>query len=194
MTSLRVKKGYATHCVIICHGKSEYLFFTTIKRILKTPIEIDGDKNGGKSVQIRSIPHFLQRQDYKDFPSFTRKGAVGQYACVNHRALSSDFKIFFVMDLDDCPENEGSAFIDKSMFQKHWSYPHVMPIYCHPNIEAVFEELGYFPTTRNKTEYYTSLFSKILVCREDVEKLGRSLEPCQTTNLAVLIGFLLRHS
>ena len=98
MMAKGVKIGYSTHGVIICHGKSEYLLFTILKRRLKLRVEIDGDKHGGKSVQIRSIPNYLRRQDFKSVSAFTSKNALGQYASVRQKKLASDFKIFFVMD------------------------------------------------------------------------------------------------
>ncbi|WP_205314725.1 hypothetical protein [Ruminiclostridium herbifermentans] len=53
------------------------------------------------------------------------------------RRLSPDFKIFTIMDTDDCTEKEKEDYINKSMFKGHWAYDYIVPIYNNPDLENV---------------------------------------------------------
>lgn len=51
--------------------------------------------------------------------------------------IDSSFRIFIIMDTDDCTEVQKREFINKEMFKKHWAYEYIVPIFDSPDLESV---------------------------------------------------------
>jgi len=52
------------------------------------------------------------------------------------------FKLFIIMELDDCSIEMRNRFLDKEIFSKHWLYDYIMPIYNDPDLEQTMYEAG----------------------------------------------------
>lgn len=143
--------------VVICHGKSEKQICDFIKSNLRIKIESHSDKHGGKCIQITSVMKTLNSMIFKSFNNFV-KIYDDVEICYNKKkkCLSSNFKIFIIMDTDDCTPLQKEYFINKQMFKDHWAYSYIVPIYNNKNLEDVlvtsnikFEKKG----SERKKEY-----------------------------------------
>lgn len=180
--------------MVICHGKSEKLICDFIKSNLRLHIEIDSDKKGKKSIQITSIMKFLSGEKYKDIASFKKKfDDIEQIK--DKKKLPGYFKIFIIMDTDDCNENQKKFFKDKSMFKEHWLYDYIVPIYNDGNLEEVFVDMGIkFEKSgdERKKEYPDVLMKNgIFANIEGIKKLKNLLKNSKKTNMEEFINFCL---
>lgn len=188
-----MKRNYSPSylkAIVIVHGKSEKQICDFIKSKLRIRIEIESDKNGEKSIQITSLKNTLNRTKFKNFDKLKTYFEID-------KTLSDDFKIFIIMDTDDCTEEQKKAFINKTMFQNHWAYNYIVPIYNSPNLEKVlekcnikFEKKG----EKRKTEYI-KIFptDKKYAGKETIqlENFKNSLEKNNCTNMNEFIQFCL---
>ena len=55
----------------------------------------------------------------------------------NKIIIDKDFRIFIIMDTDDCKEEEKNNFINKNMFKNYWAHKYIVPIYNIRNLEDV---------------------------------------------------------
>lgn len=135
--------------VVIVHGKSEKIICEHIKSNLRLNIHIASEKNGASSIQITSLLNFLKRDEYKSLNNFLRE--FTDKLPLDIKNLPEDFKIFTIMDTDDCTENQKDSYIDKTMFKQHWAYNYIHPIYNINNLEDVMREIGI--SVQNKKDY-----------------------------------------
>ena len=180
--------------IVICHGKSEKLICDFIKSNLRIQIEIDSDKKGKKSIQITSIMKFLNGEKYKNVSSF-KKNFDDIEPIKDRKKLPDYFKVFIIMDTDDCDIKQKKVFKDKSMFKEHWLYDYIVPIYNDSNLEEVLEDAGIkFEKTGNerKSEYPDVLMRNgISPDTEGIKKLEIKLKNCTKTNMEEFISFCL---
>lgn len=188
-----MKRNYSPSylkAIVIVHGKSEKQICDFIKSKLRIRIEIESDKNGEKSIQITSLKNTLNRTKFKNFDKLKTYFEID-------KTLSDDFKIFIIMDTDDCTEEQKKAFINKTMFQNHWAYNYIVPIYNSPNLEKVlekcnikFEKKG----EKRKTEYIKIFPTDKKYAEKEtiqLENFKNSLEKNNCTNMNEFIQFCL---
>ncbi len=101
-------------------------------------MEVISDKKGEKSIQITSLLHILNdsrfQSPHKFFECFDDAEVFLEK---RKRKLSPEFKIFTIMDTDDCTDKQKREYIDKTMFKTHWAYDFIVPIYNIPTLEDV---------------------------------------------------------
>lgn len=113
------------------------------------------------------------------------------------KRLSPDFKIFIIMDTDDCTKSEKQQFISKEMFRKHWAYEYIVPIYDSPDLENVMVKAGikFQKKGVERKKEYIKIFptDKKYKVGEGVElrKFAKDLEKVNETNLDEFINFCL---
>lgn len=90
--------------VVIVHGKSELQICKFIKKNLRIKMEFISNDSGNSSIQITSLKVRLNGKDIKDFDSFYKR-YEDDIEIVNKK-LSNNFRIFIIMDTDDCSEEE----------------------------------------------------------------------------------------
>lgn len=127
--------------VVIVHGKSELQMCKFIKRNLRIKMEFISENNGESSIQITSLKDRLNGKDIKDFNSF-RKKYEDDIEIIDKKLLSNNFKIFTIMDTDDCSDEQRNNYKNKTMFKKHWAYDYMCPIYNDSNLEEVLIKAG----------------------------------------------------
>ena len=64
-----------------------------------------------------------------------------------------NFKLFTIMDTDDCNEKAVEDYKNKSMFKDHWLYEYIIPIYNINALEDVLKKSGVPYETKNKGNY-----------------------------------------
>lgn len=127
-----------TKAVVIVHGKSEKQICQYIKNKLRLKMEIYSDKNGEKAIQITSLKNTLNNKIFKSFKNFIK--TYEDIKLTNdEKNIYDEFKIFIIMDTDDCTEKQKKGFINKEMFKEHWAYKYIVPIYNIPELESVLE-------------------------------------------------------
>lgn len=126
--------------VVIVHGKSELQICKFIKKNLRIKMEFISNDSGNSSIQITSLKVRLNGKDIKDFDSFYKKYEDDIEIIKNK--LSPNFKIFIIMDTDDCADEQKKNYKNKTMFKKHWAYDYICPIYNDGNLEEVLEKAG----------------------------------------------------
>lgn len=148
-----------TRIMVVAHGKCEFIMAKYIRSNLRLPLEILAEQNGKSSIQISSLNRFFKRADFKSFADFTSKYDTVEFDKKSKRLLN--FKIFIVMDTDDCKPQEKFDFESGEMFKQYWFFPYVIPIVSTPNIDEVFKRLKLLPTKfkdSEKSKLYNQLF------------------------------------
>lgn len=195
---MQKKKPCYLKAVVIVHGKSEKQICEYIKSNLRLKMEIVGKEKGEKSIQINSLKHILGDYRFNSFESFVNFFDDVEVLKVNkEKRLSSDFKIFIIMDTDDCTKSEKQRFISKEMFKKHWAYEYIVPIYDSPDLEHVMVKAGirFQKKGVERKKEYIKIFptDKKYKVGEGVElqKFAKDLEKVNETNLDEFINFCL---
>ncbi|MEG1009161.1 MAG: hypothetical protein RSF67_05010 [Clostridia bacterium] len=182
--------------VVIVHGKSEKQICQHIKNKLRLKIEIISDKNGEKAIQITSLSNLLKNKIFINSSSF-----INTYEDIelNHdnKSINDNFKIFIIMDTDDCSDLQKKQFINKDMFKDHWAYKFIVPIYNTPELETILTKAK-VPFTRTgvkrKKEYIKLFPTDEKYEKNDViqiEELIRQLSKIKDTNLEEFLKFCL---
>lgn len=144
-----MREPIKTKVMAIVHGKSEYCLCTSIRSNLRIKHRIIARDKGRESIQVTSIMDVLKNKQLKSFAGF--KHSFGDIACEKKALLH--FRLFIMMDVDDCTEEEKRCFINKEMFKEHWLYDSIVPIYNDPNLEAVMAAIGI--PVKKKMDYIT---------------------------------------
>lgn len=155
------RKWNYNKAVIICHGKSEYHIARYIKSNLRLPIEIYANKNGASSIQITSLKSIFNQNDFKNIEKFGEKYNVEVISSGKNATLADDFRIYIIMDTDDCTEKQKTDFINKKMFSKYPLGKYVYPVYNINNIEDVLCKTNIMTKRikdREKGEFYSQVF------------------------------------
>lgn len=185
--------------VIIVHGKSEKQICDFVKQQLRLKIDIVSDKKGEKAIQITSLKNILNNKIFGKKASFLK-----QYPDVeldeDEKEISNNFKVFIIMDTDDCTEEQKEKFILKEMFKGHWAYDYIVPIFNSPQLESVltkakvpFEKKG----NKRKKEYVKIFPTDKKYKKSDViqiNELSEKLRKIKETNMEEFLDFCLRES
>ena len=97
-------KGNYLKAIVIVHGKSEFQMCDFIKRKLKLKIEIVSKIKGANSIQISSIMKRLKGKDIDTLDNFKNTYKDDLEIKDNKIIIDKDFRIFIIMDTDDCKE------------------------------------------------------------------------------------------
>lgn len=143
-SKMKKRKVHTLLALVIVHGKSEMLIVQKIKTSFRQQIEIYSRDNGRSSIQVTSIVKELNRSKILN----SVKNFKNHYTAVEANPEKGipinnpEFKIFTVMDLDDCTQEQAEAYKNKSLFLDHWAYDWIVPIYNSPNLEEVMTRAG----------------------------------------------------
>ena len=127
--------GNYLKAIVIVHGKSELQMCDFIKKNLRLKIDIISKDKGKHSIQITSVMKRLNGKDINHLSNF-----INTYEDdleIKDNKINDNFKIFIIMDTDDCKEEEKNNFINKNMFKNYWAYKYIVPIYNITNLEDV---------------------------------------------------------
>ena len=158
-----------THCLpcsIICHGECEYVIAKQIQIKKRRYLNVIGDKNGKKCIEINSLNTFINHK----FPS---KEA---YIKANKECICFDknekkilnHRIIAIMDKDQTPDLMFDSYISGKMFEQFWYGEEklIFPIYFNPDLDTVFNNHGFKIDTRKHKpaqyfKYMTTHYSKV---------------------------------
>ncbi len=193
----KIKPCYLKFIVIV-HGKSEKQICDYIKSNLRIKMEIISEKKGEKSIQINSLKHILQDKRFSSLDNFSNFFDDAEIIREKtKKKLSSNFRIFIIMDTDDCTEEQKKNFISKQMFKTHWAYEYIVPIFNTPDLEAVMVKAGikFEKKGIKRKKEYIKIFptDKKYSNRESIElkSFAEHLSKVQETNLHEFIKYCL---
>lgn len=172
--------------IAIVHGKSEYVICKNICSNLRIKHKIYSDKKGGKSIQIGGLNKTLNNAHFRDINGFKQYYDEVEFK----RNVPVNLKLFIIMDVDDCTEEEKQSFITGKMFSNHWLSKWIIPIYNNPNLEKTMEEAGI--NIIHKKDYFEIFkpnHGNLNV--NDVEKLCADLTKCSCTNIDMFLDYCL---
>lgn len=193
-----MRKLNYTKALVIVHGKSEKQICQYIKNKLRLKIEIYSDNNGEKSIQITSLKNTLNNKIFKSYRNFIN--TFEDIELIDNKNINKDFKIFIIMDADDCSEEEKRKFINKEMFKGHWAYDYIVPIYNIPELETVLTDakVPFTKTGVKRKKEYIKLFPtdpKYTKTDEvQIKELLNKLKKQKNTNLNEFLDFCLNVS
>lgn len=194
-----MRKLNYTKALVIVHGKSEKQICQYIKNKLRLKIEIYSDKNGEKAIQITSLKNTLNNKIFKSYRNFINTFEDIELDA-SSKNINNNFKIFIIMDTDDCSEDEKRKFINKEMFKGHWAYDYIVPIYNIPELETVLTEakVPFTKTGVKRKKEYIKLFPtdpKYTKTDEvQIKELLNKLKKQKNTNLNDFLDFCLKVS
>ena len=194
-----MRKLNYTKALVIVHGKSEKQICQHIKNKLRLKIEIYSDKNGEKAIQITSLKNTLNNKIFKSYRNFINTFEDIELTD-NNKSINNNFKIFIIMDTDDCSEDEKRKFINKEMFKGHWAYDYIVPIYNIPELETVLTDakVPFTKTGVKRKKEYIKLFPtdpKYTKTDEvQIKELLNKLKKQKNTNLNEFLDFCLKAS
>lgn len=179
-----------TRAIVIVHGKSEEQICKYIRSNLKISLEIY--KNPKSSIQITDLQNLFGNEIFKTRKSFLKKYDDIEIDKKGKKLLN--FKIFIIMDTDDCTDAQKNNYIDGTMFKTHWANEYIVPIYNNRNLEDVAKKIGIeiqkkseyikiFPTDRKYIQQSNDLIQ--------VEEMAKTLKKYSITNLDEFFEYCL---
>lgn len=134
-----------TKVITIVHGQSEYALCSHVKSNLRIKHEIISRDKGKTSIQINGLVDLLSR----DRRLQSRKSLKKEFPDID----LENFKLFIIMDVDDCNSVTKEKFKNKELFKDSWLFSHIVPIYSEPNLEKTMEDIGI--VIQKKKDYIT---------------------------------------
>ena len=128
-----------TRCAVIVHGKSEFALVKYIYTNLHLPVKIIAKDKGRGSIQINGLPEYLMKKQFRTLKAFADEFSV-EYDRKTKRLIN--FKLFIIMDTDDCDEITRSKYISKELFDGHPLKDYIVPLYNDTNLEDVMIKSG----------------------------------------------------
>ena len=195
------RKKYAPLCtpaIILVHGKSELQIAKHICCNLRLNCYIH---HRTTSIQVNGVVHELET----NFPSArTLVKKDGIQLNINKDKICGNFKIFAIMDTDDCDEKVKSDYISAKLFSSYALGDYVVPIYNSPNLEHVLFKSGLIPKIFNdseKVKQYATLFPVRSTPVGDAQKkldemkqLSDILKKNRDTNFYLLLDYLVEEA
>lgn len=147
-----------TRCVVIVHGKSELHLTKFIYTNLHLPVKIISEHKGRGSIQINGLKDYLSKKTFENLSVFAKEYMI-EYDKKTRKL--KNFKLFIIMDTDDCSEEIKKEYVSGEMFRGHPLQEYIVPIYNIANLEDVMIKAGI--TTKRipdlkKGIYYSKIF------------------------------------
>ena len=147
-----------TKCAVIVHGKSEFHLIRFIYTNLHLPVKIISKDKGRGSIQINGLKEFLNKKHFR-----TLKAFADEYSIEYDKKAKNlkNFKLFIVMDTDDCSEDTKEEYISGKLFRGHPLQEFIVPIYNITNLEDVMLRAGIMVKRIPDSEkgvYYSRIF------------------------------------
>ena len=184
--------------VVICHGKSEKQLCDFIKSNLRIRIAVESDKKGEKSIQITSVMNTLNGKKFKTMAGFMREFSDVEIRKIKTKKyLTEEFKVFIIMDTDDCTDKQKNDYINKEMFRNHWLYPYIVPIFNSPNLENILEKakIKFEKKGKERKKEYIKIFPTDSKYKNNemiqIKDFCENLKKVKNTNMEEFINFCI---
>ncbi len=147
-----------TKAAVIVHGKFEFHIARYIYTNLHLPVKIIAENKGKSSIQINGLKDYLNKKQFRSLNAFANEYLV-EYD--KKRKKLNNFKLFIIMDMDDCSEKMKEKYMTKSLFKNHPLEEYIVPIYNISNLEDVMIKAGIMVkriSDSEKGSYYSKVF------------------------------------
>ena len=148
-----------TKCAVIVHGKSEFHLIRFIYTNLHLPLVLIARDKGKSSIQINGLLEYMNRKcKCKSLKTFAEEHSI-EYDRKNK--ILKNFKLFTIMDTDDCEEETRKKYISGELFRGHPLAEYIVPIYNSPNLEEIMiraEIMTRRIRDSEKGTYYSKIF------------------------------------
>ena len=158
VTPVQYKKA-----AVMVHGISDSYLASYIYTNLHLPVVIIDKNNGRNSIQINALKNILSSKPYNNLKSFSDEYSV-EYDR-KEKALKN-FKLFIIMDTDDCSEKTREDYISGKLFENSCLKEYIVPIFNSPNLEEVMIKSGIM-TKKIQDSQKGSYYSKIFPINQD---------------------------
>ena len=181
---------------VIVHGKSERFLASYIYTNLHLPVVVIGNNKGKSSIQINGLKKILSGRPFNSLKSFAEEYSV-EYD-KKGKGLKN-FKLFIIMDTDDCSEKTKSDYISGKLFENSCLKEYIVPIYNSPNLEEVMIKAGIMAKKipdSQKGSYYSKVFpiNEDPVTHDTLEQVrlfSDKLRNVRETNLLEYVDYCL---
>ena len=179
---------------VMVHGKSERYLASYIYTNLHLPVVIIDKNKGRNSIQINALKNILSSKPYNNLKSFADEYSV-EYDR-KEKALKN-FKLFIIMDTDDCSEKTREDYISGKLFENSCLKEYIVPIFNSPNLEEVMIKSGIM-TKKIQDSQKGNYYSKIFPINQDpfsndtldqIRLFLKRLENVKETNLQAYIYY-----
>ena len=187
-------------CIVIVHGKSEKQICNYIKSKLRFHMEIIGKEKGQKSIQINGLQSLFNKDTrlstFNDFITYFSVLLIEG----KKNKIASYFKIFVIMDTDDCSDEQRKKYISKELFKGHWAYDYIVPIFNSPDLENTMVKAGikFEKKGDERKKEYIKIFptDKKYMKNESVElsSFAKNLSIIKETNMEYFINYCIQNS
>lgn len=143
----------------VAHGASELILCESIKSNLRLPMQIEAEQKGRSSIQVYGLKKRLSSGNFSSTKSIFDfcNGRVE----IKKSKIVSPFKIFPIMDLDDCSTEIAEMYKNGCMFDGLQLKEYIVPIYNSPNLDDVIKRLGFDFDPEHKRKSYEKVFPGI---------------------------------
>ncbi len=176
--------------VVIVHGKSELKICQNIASHLKMPQEVYSRVNGKSSIQVAGLMSVLNSVPFKSKSAFKQQYPL---AFEKGYSLHDAFKIFPIMDVDDCTEQQKKDYKSGSLFKQHWLSDYIVPIWNDPHLEKAMKDCGILITDKKQYEKKFPIVKKGRANPENVREFLMLLKKCKQSNMDTYVEFCLKH-
>lgn len=178
--------------LVIVHGKSELQMVRYISSNLHLNIKPYGRNSGRNNIQIQGLLTILKGNDFK-----SKRNFINRYPVETKSGRILNFKLFTIMDLDDCPKTMAKEYINGRIFAQHWLSPYIHPIINTPDLEHVLVQSGIIKTTikkHDKGSEYIKIFpiNKGIPNIEEIKQFKDKVEKCHNTNLEQFVDYCIK--
>lgn len=183
-----------TKCAVIVHGKSEMHLVQFIYTNLHLPVKIISKNKGRESIQINGLRDFLNKRYFRTLSTFANEYSI-EYDKKAKRL--KNFKLFIIMDTDDCNERVREEYISGEMFRGHPLQEYIVPIYNIKNLEDVMIKADIM-TKRIPDSQKGTYYSKIFPINTDpvsvdtlfqIRTFASKIKGLQQTNLLEFVEY-----
>lgn len=152
------------------------------------------------SIQIDGLLHEL-KTNFADLSALNNNRKIS-LPIEKNRIATDDFKIFTIMDTDDCSNPE--KYITGALFDQYKLKDYVVPIYNKDNLEQILYSCGLIPKIFNDSEKVKEYGKLFPISRTPLGKSGSKINDMQTmanilrenrnTNMEKLLDYFIELS
>lgn len=183
-----------TRCAVIVHGKSEFALVKYIYTNLHLPVKIISKDKGRSSIQINGLLDFLNKKPFKSLKEFANEYLV-EYDKKAKKLIN--FKLFIIMDTDDCNETTKEKYITGKLFEGHPLKEYIIPVYNISNLEDVMLKAGIMVKRiedSQKGSYYSKIFPintepLSVDTMNQVREFAKKIKGIEETNMLAFVEY-----
>ena len=175
------------HIMTIVHGESELTICKYIGSSLRIKHKEIDERSGKSSIQINGLMKHLNNLNFMDIKNFINE--YDNIKVVKDKLI--EFKIFPIMDTDDCDEQTKENYKTGLMFKGHFLEPYIVPIYNEPNLEATMASIGIIIKDKKEYKKIFPVNSKGINL-EKIKFFSDKLRKSPNTNMEVYVDYCIK--